>query len=317
MADSPPRRPGEPRDRADDGAVAHDRLSVADFDGGRLPSWAQGPARRAQRFVVRYQDHPVVAMVQRFSAIMGADRALSIGARAFVALVPLVLLLTSKFTVHGESPIAHHFITNYHLHGTAATATATLFNTPAGGSKQGWLAFVLSILIGILTALALTAVMQRTYEAAWGLKPLGVRGRVFGIGGIAAILLEVLLLSLIGTFLRGTVAGALHLLVRLVVAIAFWLLISWLLLGRRIRWRPLIPGALASGIGTVAVHFGSGIYMPHVIAKNAARYGAIGITFAIMTWLYIIGLVLVIGAVVGAQLGGARLVRRGDYTDEE
>jgi hypothetical protein len=32
-----------------------------------------------------------------------------------------------------------------------------------------------------------------------------------------------------------------------------------------------------------------------------------------MTWLYIIGLVLVVGAVVGAQLGGARLVRRREF----
>lgn len=315
MTDSPPRPPG-PQDPADDTVVGPDRLSVADFDSGRLPPWAQGPARRAQRFLVRYQDHPVVAMVQRFTAIMGTDRALSIGARAFVALVPLVLLLTSKFTVHGESPIAHHLITTYHLQGAAASATRTLFNTTAG-TKQGWLAFGLSILIGIVSALALTAVMQRTYEAAWGLKPLGVRGRVFGVGGVAAILVEVLLLSLIGTILKGAAAGVLHLVARLVVASVFWFVISWLLLGRRIRWRPLVPGALASGLGTVAVHFGSGIYMPHVIANNAARYGAIGITFAIMTWLYVVGLVLVLGAVVGAQLGGARLVRRGDYTEEE
>ena len=121
-------------------------MSLADFDSSRLPSWAQGPARRTQAFAVRYQDHVIVAMVQRFSAILGAELALSIGTNAFVAFVPLVLLLTSKFTVHGQSWLAHHFVTTYHLNGRGADATRTLFNTPLGAGTQGWLAFGLSIL---------------------------------------------------------------------------------------------------------------------------------------------------------------------------
>jgi membrane protein len=294
-----------------------DRLSLADFDAGRLPSWAQRPARRIHGFVVRHQDHVVVAMFQRFSAISGTDRALSIGAHAFVAFVPLVLLLTSKFTVNGDSVIAHRIIVGYHLSGRAAAATRALFDTPTGTSKQGWIAFILSILVAVVSALALTAAMQRTFAAAWGLKPLGVKGRIFGIGGIAAILVEVLLLSLIGTVVKGAAGGVFHLVVRLLVATAFWLVISWLLLGRRISWRQLVPGAVVSGVGSVVAHFASGVYMPRVIATNASRYGAVGITFAIMTWLYVLGLVLVIGAVVGAQLGGARLVRRSDQTSTD
>lgn len=292
------------------------RLSTADFDGAGLPSWAREPARLVQAFAVRHQDHPVVAMVQRFSAIAGTDRALSIGAKAFVAFVPLVMLLTSKITVRGDSLLAHRYIAAYHLHGESAAAIRALLNSPGGGSTQGWFVFVLSTLAGVVTALALTGAMQRTYEAAWGLKPLGLRGRVFGIGGVAAILLEVLLFSLIGTVVKGLAGGVLHLLLRLVAATVFWLVISWLMLGRRIRGRRLAPGAIVSGVGTVLVHFGSGLYMPRVIATNAARYGAIGITFAILTWLYVIGLVLVVGAVVGAQLGGAPLVRRGDFSSE-
>jgi membrane protein len=309
----PPTRP-DPAD-AVAAAPSTQRLSLTDFDDSRLPSWARGPARRINSFLVRYQDHVIVAMVQRFSAIAGADKALAIGANTFVAFVPLVLLLTSKFTVGGDSFLAHHVITRYHLNDTAAAAVRSLFDTPASGTKQGWLAFGLSVLFALVGALALTAAMQRTYEAAWGLKPLGVRGQLFGIGGISAILLEVFLLSLIGTIVAGTASGLVHVVVRLVVATGFWLLIAWLLLGRRIGWRALLPGALASAAGFVLVHYASGVFMPRVIATNAARYGAIGITFTIMTWLYLIGLVLVIGAVVGAQLGGARLVRRHDPND--
>lgn len=300
--------PGEKTTVAD-----QDRLSLADFDGRRLPKWARGPARRGQAFFVKYQDHAIVAMVQRFLAIGGTDRALTIGAHTFVAFVPLVLLLTSKFTVHGDSLLAHHFITVYDLNGTAAAAAKALFDVPGVTNTQGWFSFALSILAGVLSALALTAAMQRAFEAAWGLKPIGLRGRAFGIGGVAAILIEVLLLSLIGAVFKGSAGGGvLHLVLRLTVATAFWLAITWLLLGRRIPWRAILPGAAVSGAGTALVHFASGVYMPHVIATNASRYGAIGITFAIMTWLYVLGLVLVAGAVAGAQLGGARLVRRSE-----
>jgi membrane protein len=294
---------------------SQDRLSVADFDADRLPAWARRPARHVQAFFVRYQDHVVVAIAQRFSAIKGTERAFSIGANTFVALVPLVMLLTSKFTVDGESVLAHRFITKYDLEGRAAAATRALFETPAAGTDQGWLTFSLSILFAVVSALAVTAAMQRAYEAAWGLRPIGIRGQIFGIGGITAILIEVFLLSVIGTIIKGTASGFVHLVVRLAVAVAFWLVIAWLLLGRRIGWRALFPGAVVSAAGSVLVHFLSGVYLPHVIVTNAARYGAIGITFAMMTWFYVIGLVLVVGAVVGAQLGGARLVRRRDVAE--
>ena len=318
MANPPsPPADGEVPLAGDDAVIGgDDRLSVADFDGSRIPPWAQGTARRAQAFMVRNQDHVVVGMVQRFGAISGTDRALAMGAHAFVAVVPLVMLLTSKIKVQGESVLAHRFITTYHLNGRAADAVRALFDAPPGASKQGWFAFGLSILFGVVTALSLTRAMQRTFEAAWGLKSLGVKGQVFGLGGVAAILVELLLLSLIGTIIKGAVGGVFHLVVRLIVAMAFWLIISWLLVGKRVAWRRLVPGAIVSGVGSVIVHFGSGVYMPHVIATNAARYGPIGITFAIMTWLYVIGLVLVAGAVVGAQLGGARLVRRSDFSED-
>ena len=221
-----------------------------------------------------------------------------------------------RLKVGGDSWLAYHFVTNYHLSGRGADAARALFNSPVGSGTQGWVAFGVSVVLAVVTALSLTAAMQRTYQAAWGLKSLGVRGRVFGLGGVVAISLDLLLLSLIGTVVKGPGSGIVHLVSRLALATLSWLFISWLLLGRRIRWRSLLPGAAASGVCTVVVYFASGIYMPHVIAINAERYGAVGITFAIMTWLYVIGLVLVVGAVVGAQLGGARLVRRREFADQ-
>jgi membrane protein len=45
--------------------------------------------------------------------------------------------------------------------------------------------------------------------------------------------------------------------------------------------------------------------MPRVIESNAARYGIIGITFALLTWLIVVGFCVVVVAVISVEVGGA------------
>jgi membrane protein len=44
----------------------------------------------------------------------------------------------------------------------------------------------------------------------------------------------------------------------------------------------------------------SAIYMPRAIESSAAAYGAIGIAFALLTWLWGLGIVLVAAAIYGS-----------------
>jgi uncharacterized membrane protein len=46
--------------------------------------------------------------------------------------------------------------------------------------------------------------------------------------------------------------------------------------------------------------------MPHVIEQNAQRYGVIGVTFGLLSWLTAVGILLVGAAVVSAELGLSR-----------
>lgn len=45
--------------------------------------------------------------------------------------------------------------------------------------------------------------------------------------------------------------------------------------------------------------------MPHLIARDASRYGIIGPTLALVSWLIVIGFYVVAVAVIGAELAGA------------
>jgi hypothetical protein len=53
----------------------------------------------------------------------------------------------------------------------------------------------------------------------------------------------------------------------------------------------------------------SALWMPRVIESNAAKYGIIGITFALLTWLIVVSLCLVMAAVISAEIGGAAKIQ--------
>jgi uncharacterized BrkB/YihY/UPF0761 family membrane protein len=98
------------------------------------------------------------------------------------------------------------------------------------------------------------------------------------------------------------------------LAVGLWLLLQHLLLGARVRWRLLLPGAIAAAVGQQALSLFSAVWMPNLIERNADRYGVIGVTFALLSWLTVLGIMLVAAAVLGAELGGAR--RPGELASE-
>jgi len=77
------------------------------------------------------------------------------------------------------------------------------------------------------------------------------------------------------------------------------LFVPWLLMGRRTKGRLLVPGAV---IFAVLMMFGqpiSHVYLARALATSAARYGAIGVAFTYIAWLYAMSFVLLGSAVVG------------------
>ena len=87
----------------------------------------------------------------------------------------------------------------------------------------------------------------------------------------------------------------------------------YLLLGRRLPWRRLVLQAALTALGLTALGIWSAIYMPAAIESSASAYGAIGVAFAMLTWLWGLGIVLVAAAVYGSpQIGlAARFTRSG------
>ena len=242
-------------------------------------------------------------VLRRFVAINGRDRALAIGGQAFTAVVPLLIVVAAAMRGSGTPVVADRLTEKFQLSGTAAEAVAVLFRRPPGATGAITVAGVALVLVSLLS---LTRALQRTFERAWGLGPAGVRGALNGLTGVGLLLASVLVLSLLVGALRPLPGGTvLAPVLRTPVAVAVWLALQALLLSRRIPVRRLLPGAVVAGVGQTLVSLYSTLWMPRVIEDNANRYGVIGITFALLSWLIIVAFAIVGSAVVSAEAGGA------------
>ncbi len=81
------------------------------------------------------------------------------------------------------------------------------------------------------------------------------------------------------------------------------------LLAKRLSWNTTLPAGVSTSVGIMLTTIWSVVWLPKIIIDQAERYGAIGITFGIFTWLYAISLALVAGAVLAGAVEDVRQKR--------
>jgi membrane protein len=220
------------------------------------------------------------------------DRSLALGAQAFVAVIPLLMVIEAAQP--GDDSLADELISRFHLKDAAADTVARAFTPPDSSSTTT----VLTVLLLLVSVLSFTRRLQRLYEESWGLPPRGLRGTGAGLAWVLALVIYGILHPLLDGLFDGFAAVVLSLSGGFTIA----LLTPFLLLGRRLPWQQLVGQAGLTAVGMLALGAWSAIYMPRAIASSAASYGTIGVAFAMITWLWGLGVVLVCGAVYGAHL---------------
>ncbi len=71
------------------------------------------------------------------------------------------------------------------------------------------------------------------------------------------------------------------------------------------RWRWVSPGAVVGVIAWVGASIGFRVYL-HFFNTYARLYGSLGAVVVLLTWFYVSGLVLLVGAEINANLGRAQ-----------
>ena len=250
-------------------------------------------------------------VARRMVAIGGYDRAVALAAQAFMSLLPMLLVLAAVLPSWMSGSARGTVIAALGLSGSAAQALTDVLAQPVGPRAGG-----AEPLTAISAVLGFTRSLQRTHLAAWDLPSRGLRGWGHGLGAAASVVAELALVALLGAVLGG-VGLPFALLGHALAGTLLWWPVQRLLVGGRIGWRALLPGAAVTGVGQAVVVAVSGLYLPVAVAHEAARYGAVGVAVAFVSWLVVLGVLLVVAAVLGAELargragpGGTRVTAR-------
>lgn len=232
------------------------------------------------------------------------DRVLMLAGQAFIALVPLLIVTATIMTSSDGQGVADYFIRKFELTGTAAETMHLLFTRPpdvVSGTS------LLSVLIVLFSVNSFARTLRRTVDQAWGLPYIGFRGAPYGLLGVLLMVGASALVTWVGGIARGAGLGSLVIVPLLLgVAVLGWAVVLHLLLGRRVPFRALWPGAVYGAVAQTAAGWGSGLYLPALIGRNSERYGVIGVAVGLVWWLVVLTAVMVSVSVVSAELGRAR-----------
>jgi len=86
------------------------------------------------------------------------------------------------------------------------------------------------------------------------------------------------------------------------------------------RWHSFTPGAAVGIGGWIAASLGLRLYLHYFLASYSAAYGSLGAVIVLLTWFYITGLMLLLGAELNSEIQAAvtekRLKERGELPEE-
>jgi membrane protein len=253
------------------------------------------------------------ACLARFVKINGRDRILSLGGQAFTAVVPAIIVVASVSS--NPNVLGDRLIERLGVTGSAADAVRALLAQPDNSADTVTL---LGLFILFLSILSFMRALQRTYEAAWELPPAGLRGTLHGLSSAALFAGLLVVLGLLGTLSRSIPAGpVITLPLKVLAAAVLWVQLQRMLLSRRVSRRDLRPGAVIAGVTQVVTSLYAATYLPHLVTVDAERYGVIGVTFALLTWLIVIAAGMVAIAVVSAEAGFRRRERLGEQSEHD
>lgn len=242
----------------------------------------------------------VRAVVQRYGALHGRVSAAAItlyGLFALFALCVLAVALVGIVATDNDH-VAEDIVSWLGLHGDAATTVTDAVNTAAHSAR---VASILGLVGLVWTGSSLAVAVASAYDVAWGVSSRASRARVVGLGWLAAsgVLLVIGSLVTAGLSELPVLVAPLVLALSLTVNTVLWLWTSWILPNRPgPPWRTLVPGAIVGAIGLEALKLVGAYVVPRMVAKSSALYGTIGVVFALIAWLWLLGRLVVLVTIV-------------------
>lgn len=224
------------------------------------------------------------------------QRSLGFAALGFLTLVPLLIVVSAAGAGSGAG-FAQWLGDGLGVSEAARAEIERLFALP-GQVRRTTTAFGLALLA--VFGLSFGTVVQSAYEKVWDLPPARWWARWRHVLWLT-VLIAVLYLFAVPSFWRDIPA---HGVVTMLSGMLFFWWSQRLLLGGRVAWLALLPGAVATVLGLLGLRIFSRFVFSPLIASSAVTYGPFGAFLVIQTWLVAVGVVVFGGALTGRLIEG-------------
>jgi membrane protein len=224
------------------------------------------------------------------------DRSMTIAAQFFTSVFPILIVLASWL-------------------GSGGTQLADALAVPdeteevlekALGSTPDYATFgVVGTLIVLASATSLSRALTRAFAAIWDQpRPhIKLTSAWRWLTVVLALALAILTARALSRFVSDIPPPTLW---EASATFSFDVLIGvfipWLLMAGQVSPRRLLPGALVFAAVMIFVRPASGAWLPRALELSADRYGAIGVAFTYLAWLYVVSFCFLAANVLGKVL---------------
>jgi membrane protein len=273
------------------GLVTGDLLS-------RLPAPARNLATRlADTWPGRIVEQGARALIR----IEVFDRSMTLAAQAFTSVFPVLILIATLRPRENHNHVGGALADSLGLNEQARQSLEAAL--PVGGSAASTFG-VIGGLVVLISATSFSRALVRMYVRIWDApRPPALRGywRLMAVlFGVVALLV---LLTLVRRVLSGVpFSGVAEAIVSFVLGCLLWTWTPWVLLARRVPMRMLVPGGVLMAVCMIVLSVAGGIYLPLALSSATRQYGALGVSFTYVTWLFVIMIALVGSTTLGAVI---------------
>ena len=246
---------------------------------------------------------------RRYRAVEGPLQTALLSLYILVAVLPALLVMEEYLDPHPNS-LANSIVHHYRLN---ASTSELIHNVLGEGRSHELGSALLAIASALVFGIGFGRVLQLVHARAWGLDlKTGLSDQV-GYGAVLAGLYGVLMLLLLqlNDFHPSSIAvKALLGLGWVGFLVLFFVVVPWLLTHKEVARRVLLPSAVLTALGLVALMVVSRYVMQFWVDLYARDYGGLGVVLALYFWIAISSGIIVWAASLSPALAERREVRQ-------
>lgn len=244
-------------------------------------------------------------LLSRLTALNLVEGAVRLAAQAFLTALPLLMTVAAFAPGWMQDLLADSVRAVLGMRGDTLDEMRQVFS--ATGTTRDT-AGAVGLVVTLVSATAFSRALQAVCERCWHLPRAPVRAALWRWLLWPVVWLAFLLFQapLRDGFGAGAVTG---LVLSMLSATLLWWWSQHLLLGGRIGWVSLLPGALLAGTGTVLLSGAARVLVPAAMERSLAEFGPLGPVFTFLSWLIAVFLTAVSGLALGEYVASTTWYR--------